>query len=92
MLAIREERTVPLKDVVKPLPLVRQLGGFKAKRTGLSVGTGPHHPRKTGPCVQGRVKATRASDKDSSVILGWPPAAMTTNCLPEAERYVMGVA
>ena len=92
MLAIRKQRTVPLKDVVKRLSLVRQLDGFKAKRTGLSVLTGLHNPRKTGPCDQGRVKATRASDRDSSVILGWPPAAMTTNCLPEEERYVMGVA
>lgn len=30
----------------------------------------------------GREKVTNASFGDSSVILGWPPAAMTKYCLP----------
>jgi len=33
-------------------------------------------------CSYGRVKATSASFRASSVILGWPPAAMTMYCLP----------
>jgi hypothetical protein len=33
-------------------------------------------------CSYGRVKATSASFNASSVIFGWPPAAITMYCLP----------